>query len=545
MAKIVTVEQMRRIERAADSGGWSYDEMMLRAGEAVAAEVLARLTEPDRRRALILVGSGNNGGDGLAAGCRLRWAGMGVTAYHFLPRQPPDPHAEGLRALGGEILRAEEDPGLEALGRLAAEADVVVDAVLGTGFRLPLREQVAAGLARVGEALAGRAHPPLRIAVDCPSGLECDSGAHAPAALPADVTVTLAAVKPGLLRFPGAALAGEIVVGDIGLKPEMSELREVQMELADARTVRAWLPARPPDAHKGTFGTVVIAAGSVNYPGSAALAGQAAYRVGAGLVCLAVPGGVQGPLVSVLPEATWLILPQEMGVVAEAAADLLRKGAADAKALLIGPGLGREDVTRRFLQRLLRPSEAGVRGRMGFLRSESEIVPEASPLPQLVIDADGLRLLAALDDWPSRLPAGSILTPHPGEMAALTGLAIDTIQSNREGVAREKASEWGHVVVLKGAHTVVAAPDGRGWVLPFASAALAKAGTGDVLAGAIAGLCAQGTPAAEAAVLAAYLHGRAGVLAAEKAGSTAGVLAGEVARLLPEVIAELAKPQSP
>jgi NAD(P)H-hydrate epimerase len=234
-----------------------------------------------------------------------------------------------------------------------------------------------------------------------------------------------------------------------------------------------------------------------------------------------------------------------MGVVAEAAADLLRKGAADAKALLIGPGLGREDVTRRFLQRLLRPSEAGVRGRMGFLRSESEIVPEASPLPQLVIDADGLRLLAALDDWPSRLPAGSILTPHPGEMAALTGLAIDTIQSNREGVAREKASEWGHVVVLKGAHTVVAAPDGRGWVLPFASAALAKAGTGDVLAGAIAGLCAQGTPAAEAAVLAAYLHGRAGVLAAEKAGSTAGVLAGEVARLLPEVIAELAKPQSP
>lgn len=481
----------------------------------------------------------------MAAGCRLRRVGMGVSAYHVLPRRPPDPHAERLQSLGGEILLAEEDPGLEALGRLAAEADVVVDAVLGTGFRLPLREQVAAVLARVGEALAGRAQQPLRIAVDCPSGLECDSGAHAPAALPADVTVTLAAVKPGLLRFPGAALAGEIVVGDIGLKPEMSELREVQMELADARTVRAWLPARPPDSHKGTFGTVVIAAGSVNYPGSAALAGLAAYRVGAGLVCLAVPGGVQGTLVSVLPEAIWLILPQEMGVIAEAAADLLRKGAADAKALLIGPGLGREDVTRRFLQRLLRPSETGVRGRMGFLHSESETAPEASPLPQLVIDADGLRLLAALDDWPSRLPAGSILTPHPGEMAALTGLEADTIQSNREGVAREKASEWGHVVVLKGAHTVVAAPDGRGWVLPFASAALAKAGTGDVLAGAIAGLCAQGTPAAEAAVLAAYLHGRAGVLAAEKAGSTAGVLAGEVARLLPEVIAELAKPQSP
>jgi NAD(P)H-hydrate epimerase len=165
----------------------------------------------------------------------------------------------------------------------------------------------------------------------------------------------------------------------------------------------------------------------------------------------------------------------------------------------------------------------------------------AVPLPQLIVDADGLRHLAALDGWPARLPPGAILTPHPGEMSALTGLEIDTIQANREGIAREKAAEWGQIVVLKGAHTVVAAPDGRGWVLPFATAALAKAGTGDVLAGAISGLCAQGIAAAEAAVLGAYLHGRAGMLAAEHAGSTAGVLAGEVAELLPAAIAELEK----
>jgi NAD(P)H-hydrate epimerase len=394
-------------------------------------------------------------------------------------------------------------------------------------------------LSAAGQALSKRSTLPLRIAVDCPSGLDCDSGVHAPETLPTDVTVTLAAAKPGLLRPPGSGLVGEVVVGDIGLNPGMKELSEVQMELADAKTVRAWLPPRPPDSHKGTFGKVVIAAGSVTYPGSAALAGEAAYRVGAGLVSLAVPGGVQAPLVSVLPEAIWVILPQEMGVVTEAAADVLRKGCEDAEVLLVGPGLGREDVTRRFLQRLLKPSASAVRGRMGFLPEDREAAPEALALPQLVIDADGLRILADLEQWPARLPPGSILTPHPGEMAALTGLGTETIQANREGIAREKAMEWSQIVVLKGAHTVVAAPDGRGWVLPFATAALAKAGTGDVLAGAISGLCAQGVAAAEAAVLGAYLHGRAGVLAAERAGTTAGVLASEVARLLPAAMSEL------
>jgi NAD(P)H-hydrate epimerase len=321
----------------------------------------------------------------------------------------------------------------------------------------------------------------------------------------------------------------------------MPELSEVQMELADAKTVRGLLPPRPEDSHKGTFGKAVIAAGSVNYPGSAGLAGQAAYRVGAGLVCLAVPGGVQGPLVSTLPEATWIILPHEMGVIAEVAADVLRRESSGAKSLLVGPGLGREEVTRRFLLRLLGPIERVARGRMGFLPSAREEREEVSPLPQLILDADGLRLLSQLEGWQDRLPAGSILTPHPGEMAALTGLDTETIQGNREGIARERAAEWHQVVVLKGARTVVAEPDGRCWVVPIATAALAKAGTGDVLAGAIAGLCAQGLKAAEAAVLACYLHGRAGTMAADQAGTTAGVLAGEVARMLPAAIAELVR----
>jgi len=249
-------------------------------------------------------------------------------------------------------------------------------------------------------------------------------------------------------------------------------------------------------------------------------------------------------LVSSIPEAVWVILPHEMGVVSEAAAEVLRKSSEGARALLLGPGLGREEATRRFVHRVLEPSELGSRGHIGFLHPANEAAGESSPLPQLVIDADGLRHLITLEGWPARLPRNSVLTPHPGEMAALTGLSIETLQANREGIAREKAVEWGQVIVLKGANTVVAAPDGRAWVLPFATAALAKAGTGDVLAGAISGLCAQGLSPVEASVLGAFLHGRAGQLAAERAGTTAGVLASEVADLLASVIAELQSERS-
>lgn len=539
MTKVVSVDQMRRIERAADAAGLSYDAMMRKAGAAVADAAVRLVGDPRHKRVLILVGSGNNGGDGLVAGCRLIEAGAAVTAVIVGARPSPDPHAANLERLGGTVMRVSEI-GVEAIVPPARSADLVIDAVLGTGFRLPLRGMVEEALRKTGEIVKARRPRPLVIAVDCPSGVDCDSGEAARGTLDADLTVTLGAVKAGLLRFPAAARTGRLVVGEIGLDPKMPELAEVSMEVADAQLVREWLPRRPADSHKGTFGTAMIAGGSVNYPGSVALAGRAAYRVGAGLVCLAVPGSIQLALVSALPEATWLILPQEVGVLAEPAAEILRRESVGKQALLVGPGLGREEPTRRFMARLVTGGEAPSRGRIGFIHDEKVGGGAKAALPQLVIDADGLRLLADHNDWPTRMPPGSILTPHPGEMAAITGLDTQTIQANREGVAREKAAEWGHIIVLKGAHTVVAAPDGRAWVLPFATAALAKAGTGDVLAGAIAGLCAQGVGAVEASVLGAYLHGRAGELAEAEWKTSAGVLAGEVADRLPEAISELA-----
>jgi hydroxyethylthiazole kinase-like uncharacterized protein yjeF len=229
-----------------------------------------------------------------------------------------------------------------------------------------------------------------------------------------------------------------------------------------------------------------------------------------------------------------------VGVIAESAAEVLRREAGRADVLLLGPGLGRDDATRRFVERFLETAEGHGRSHIGFIHGEQAPESAPAPLPRMIVDADGLRLVASLEGWAKRLPAPAVLTPHPGEMSALTGLDVKTIQGNREGIAREYASSWGHVVVLKGARTVIAAPDGRAWILPFATSSLAKGGTGDVLGGAIAGLCAQGVGAIEAAVLAGYLHGRAALRAEADLGTPAGVLASEVARRLPEALAELA-----
>jgi len=258
-------------------------------------------------------------------------------------------------------------------------------------------------------------------------------------------------------------------------------------------------------------------AGSVNYTGAAYLAGAAAYRVGAGLVTLALPQTIYPIIAAQLPEATWLVLPDERGVITGPAAERLQPELSNYTALLIGPGFGTAKTTGDFVREML----------------------TRAALPPLVVDADGLRLLAQLPDWPRALPANSVLTPHPGEMAALTGLEKAELQSDRIGYARRFAAEWGQVVVLKGAFTVVAAPGGQATVQPFATPALARAGTGDVLAGAIAGLLAQGVGPYDAAVAAAYLHGRAGELAAAGMGTSASVLAGDVLNALAQAVAEL------
>ena len=539
MAKIVTVEQMRTIEKAADASGLTYDQMMENAGRTVAEAILHRWPDLSGRQVLILIGSGNNGGDGLVVGHYLAEAGANVSVYLTHSRSEEDINLARLAKQAAEITTVELDQHSRVLRKLVRRADLIVDAVLGTGFSLPLKGVARDVLRTVKKVLTNRERRPMVVAVDCPSGLDCDSGQLAKEALDCDLTVTLAAVKPGLINFPGAEAVGNLVVADIGIPDDQKEIARINLELATRETVRGWLPDRPKDAHKGTFGRALIVAGSINFPGAAVLAGLGAYRVGAGLVTLAVPAPIQQMLVPQLPEATWVILPHELGVIAEGAAAVLEGELEQTQAMLLGPGFGQDPSTEAFLQELL-GAEAGLaRGQIGFTHSRDRKEVQTLNMPPCVVDADGLKLIKRISGWPDLLPENSVLTPHPGEMAVLTERPKSDIQADRVAAAMSWAKTWGHVVVLKGAFTVVASPDGRTTVMPFASPALARAGTGDVLAGAIVGFRAQGLKAYQSAVMGSFLHGRAGELAAEMVGSDASVLAGDVADALSEAMKEL------
>lgn len=536
--KLVTVSQMQAVEKEADAGGLSYDQMMENAGQGLADVILDLFVDEMEPEVAGLVGPGNNGGDTLVAMTALIEEGWKARAY--LVKRKKDDLVKRFTDAGGEVIAGKD--AFDQLAEAIEVADVLLDGVLGTGIKLPLKKEVAELLSEMNDILDSLDESPLVIAVDCPSGVDCDTGEVAGETIPADLTVTMAAVKQGLLKLPAFEYAGEIEVVDIGLPNDLESLNAVTTEVAEAASVAALLPERPLEAHKGTFGTALIAAGSVNYTGAAVLAGEAAYRVGAGLVTLAVPAPLHGVLAGHFPEATWVLLPHEAGRVSENASDVLSKNFEQASALLLGPGFGTETTTKVFLENLLagRSAQKRAAARIGFVHVEAESEKEAENIfPPMVVDADGLKLLAQIKDWTSKLPPLSILTPHPGEMSILTGLSKKEIQEDRQNVALKFAKVWGHIVVLKGAFTVIASPDGRLTVIPVASPALARAGTGDVLAGLVVGLRTQGLDAFDAAVAGTWIHAQAGLYAADDLGTTASVLAGDVLNSVPDVISDL------
>ncbi len=524
--RLYTASEMRALEAEAAAQGLPYAEMMENAGRGVAEVVLGRLEDLSGHKVVVLAGAGNNGGDGLVTAHYLANAGLAVTVYLTRPADETDPKVQRLRAHSLLIADAVNDQHGRVLNNLLQSGTLIIDALVGTGARLPLGGVPAEILHALQRALNRRQPRPLVIAVDCPSGLDCDTGSVDPAAVPADLTVTFAGPKRGHFAFPGAEVVGDLVTVDIGIPPALAGQRGIALITPD--WVAAHRPARPRDSHKGTYGTVTVLGGCLAYPSAPLLAARASYRVGAGLVRLAVPRTIWSALVPGLAEAIWCPLADEAGAIAAEATADLGQALPDTDVLVLGPGLGRAAATVRFVARLL--GESAARS-LGFGRGASA-VPDAVPLPRrVVVDADGLRALADLDDWPARLPAESVLTPHPGEFAALTGLTTQTVQAARIERASQAAKDWGHVVVLKGAFTVIAAPDGRLALLPFATSALAKAGTGDVLAGAIGGLLAQGLAPFEAACVGGGLHGAAAERLAARAGE-AGLLASEIAEAL-------------
>lgn len=541
--KVVTAAEMGRIEKQADAGGLTYDQMMENAGRAV-VDAMRERRDMAGQRVVILVGPGNNGGDGLVVARHLHDLEAEVSVYLWKRDTTEDANFKAVADRNLPVARAEEDQGFAVLRTWLNEADVIIDALLGTGLTRPIKGALAKMLGVVAEVVADREIPPWIVAVDIPTGVNSDTGHSDPATVPADLTVTFGFPKRGQFLFPGAADVGELVIDDIEIPPELAA--DIKLEAATAEMVRDLLPARPLDAHKGTFGSALIVAGSVNYTGAAYLAAAAATRVGTGLVTAALPGPIHPVVAAKLAEATYLILPHDMGVIAPDAVKVLQENLGDYDALLVGCGLTQEEPTAEFIEAfLLRESpEHRWRGHIGFARptaEQGETAHEAAetPLPPVVIDADGLNNLARIPEWWKKLRAEqAILTPHPGEMARLRDTPIAEIQADRIAAAQGAAKEWGQVVVLKGAYTLIAAPDGRVTINPFAEPALATAGTGDVLAGTIVGLLAQGLAPYEAAVTGCYLHGLAGQLVAAELGS-AGAVAGDLLPALPYAIQAL------
>jgi NAD(P)H-hydrate epimerase len=470
-------------------------------------EVVDELARPDSR-IVIVCGRGNNGGDGFVVARHLHNRGANVQAV--LLAEASGVHAEAeanfsiARRSGVPIIEA---PAPRAIGRLAAEADILVDGVLGTGAKGAVRGPALMAI-KAMQGCRGKV-----VAIDIPSGICGDDGSILGEAVRADVTVTFGLPKIGLYTHPGRALCGDIRVADIGIPRPLLEDRRLRTNVTTAGEAAALLPGRDPAAHKGDCGRVVILGGSPGLTGAPTLAAQGALRAGAGLVTVGCAASLNPILEVKLTEAMTRPLPGETdGTLGPGSAGAALELAGAADAVVLGPGLSREAEAQQFARDMLRQC--------------------ASPM---VIDADAL---AAINPSLLRVrtaEAPTVITPHPGEMARLIGCSIEEVQRDRLACARQVAAESGATVVLKGAGTVIAAPDGQAWVNPTGSNALATGGTGDVLAGVIGAFLAGGVDPPAAAVAGAYYHGAAGDLTARRL-SERGVVAGDVAEALAEAL---------
>lgn len=547
---LVTTQQMRDLEVLSVEQGATWAGLMAQAGHGVADHALTML-HGDQQNVVILVGAGNNGGDGLVAARHLLEHDHHVTLYVW-KRKPNDAdwswHAAQLLNL--PTVWAHDDPNQAQLQALLAQADIVIDGLLGVGVNRLVSDDLAAIINVVNQR-----HVPV-LAIDVPSGLDADSGKIWGTVIHATMTVATGLYKRGHFLYPGAAHVGVLALAPIDLPHtvEFPMANELNRE-----TLRALVPARPVDGHKDTFGRVMIVAGSYFYPGAAVLAARSAARSGVGVVTLACPRSIFGSSVVNLPEATYLPLPEgEIGALNEAAAMTILEKLGKYKAMLVGCGLGTEEGTADFLKMLIGITPAKRKFGVGFLPSHEEETPkrkmgvgfgvarsteekaskdsekssEPFHLPPLVLDADALNLLAQTDNWWEKLSdLEVVITPHVGEMARL--FKVEKLDDDHPTIALDAAKSWGVTVVLKAAHTVIASPNGDLTIHSAANPALATAGSGDVLAGLLAGLLAQGMKPFDAAQLAVGVHSIAGAIARDELGER-GVIAGDLIARLPQ-----------
>jgi NAD(P)H-hydrate epimerase len=509
---LVTAAEMRALDRWTIDAGTPGHVLMERAGAGATRVLRDRLRAP-HGGVVVLAGRGNNGGDGFVIARHLRKSRMPVEVW--LAGRVEDVRGDAARMLAawrkarGKILPLTDAAHVGAFTRRLTKAAVVVDALFGTGLNAPVTGVAAAAI----EAVNASGAPVL--AVDVASGLSADTGRPLGVAIRATVTATFGFPKLGQVLFPGAEHTGLLAVVDIGIPDAAVAAVRPQARLLEAEDVGRLLPPRRADAHKGTFGHVLVVAGSRGKSGAALLCAEAATRAGAGLVTLAVPAELQPVCEGHVREAMTDALPAEPGGISA-----LLDGRS---AVVCGPGLGQSDWARRLVHEVIRRSDA-----------------------PLVLDADGLNAVAGTSVLRERRPP-TVVTPHPGEMARLLDTDTAHVQADRVDAARRYARESGAVVVLKGARTVIATPDGDVAISPTGNPGMATGGTGDVLAGVVGALLAQDLAPRDAAALGVFAHGVAGDAVAARRGEV-GLVARDLVHEMPPTFAALqgrGRPESP
>lgn len=497
--KLVTADQMYAIENSSVQAGVSIDELMENAGFEVASAARDQWDKPKEifgKRITILIGPGNNGSDGFIAGRYLSIWGAKVTAALCSSRDQIDLKRELAEQANVKVIDVTTDLGRNEFTATLKNSDLVIDAVFGTGKSRPIESHSL--IASILFDVAKSAIP--IIALDLPTGLNPDTGEFDVAGLPADLTLMLGYPKLGVALSQERSAIGQTSVLDIGI-PHGLDL-QVPCELITEQMAAKLLPARPTSGHKNTFGSTTILAGSQHYLGAVTMATEAAVRSGNGLTFVATPDPAYIQIAGNIAEAMYTSLPTTSNgdLVVNSAVKISLELITRASSVVIGPGLGNDTSTAEFLYKIL------------------ENVPANKPL---VLDADALNMLSKSHLWWQRFSINAALTPHPGELSRLMKISISEIQSNRIETATEAARMFNKVVILKGAATVIASPDGRSTVSPWTNAGLAQGGSGDALAGLLGGLLAQSpSNIFEMATLSVYIHGYAAEKARKKFGET-------------------------
>ena len=506
MKPVLSPAESAALDRESRGRGVTVDTLMENAGRAVARAAVAAMGGSYGRRAVVVCGKGNNGGDGFVAARHLARAGIRVAVSLLADAASlTDVTAVNHRRLA-EAGTDGRPYSSERLARELGRADVAIDAIFGTGFRGRPEGAHAEAIAALN-----RASTPV-VAVDIPSGVNGETGAVDGDAVYALLTVTFGAAKPGLLLYPGAAHAGLVQVADIGFPPD---LVRSDLLLVEEQDVSAVLPARRPDDDKRRSGVVLVIGGSRDMTGAVRLMAEAAYRAGAGLVSVATPAAVAPVVQTGVVEATFIPLPgTDEGTVAAEALETLGDRLAAFDSIALGPGLSRNEGTAEFVRALVATSQ----------------VP-------MVLDADGLNAFEGRTGQIAERRADVVLTPHAGEFARLAGIPPGDVVHDRVGHVRKLAGEVQGVVLLKGRPALVASPSGEVRINPTGGPSLATGGSGDVGTGAIAALLARGLDPMEAATAGAYVHGLAGTLAGMELGE--GTTARDVLEKLPHAILEL------